>query len=220
MERVAEPEDFGIGRLFEHVRDAVVVADATSERILLWNDGATEIFGYSRDEALAMVLHSLVAPHLVDAHRAGLARYRDSGTGMIVDTGTPIRVEAVRKDGSRLPVELTLSSIRDTPIEGDRLVMALIRDATGQVAAAKLKEAHARQRAALEIHDSIVQGMAVAKAWFEMGDHDRGMEYLSRTLSKAQSMVTDVMDELEDLYGVRPGDFVRSEAATLEIDER
>jgi PAS domain S-box-containing protein len=177
------------------------------------------MLGYSRDEALSMALHELVAPHLVDRHRAGIARYAGSGTGSLVDSGTAVQVEAIRKDGSLLPVDLTLSSVPEAQMGGDRIVMALIRDATEAVAATKLKEALARQRAALEIHDSIVQGMAVSKAWFEMGDHDRGMEYLSRTLTKAQSMVTDVMRELEEHYGVRPGDFVRSAPATLEVNE-
>ncbi len=39
------PQDLGIGRLFERVRDAVIVADAHSGRIVLWNPAATEIFG-------------------------------------------------------------------------------------------------------------------------------------------------------------------------------
>lgn len=219
MPPTAQPEDFGIGRLFQHVRDAVIVADAGSERILLWNDGATEMFGYTREEAIDMPLHTLVAPHLVDAHRAGIQRYRETGTAQIVDTGAALRAVAQKKDGALVPIELTLSSLPDERADNATLLMALIRDATGHIAAERLKEAHARQRSALEIHDSIVQGMAVAKAWFEMGENDRGMEYLSRTLSKAQSMVTTVMDELEDLYGVRPGDFVRSEAATLEIED-
>ncbi len=46
------PQDLGIGRLFENVRDAVIVAEATTGRIVLWNPSATEVFGYSRSEAL------------------------------------------------------------------------------------------------------------------------------------------------------------------------
>ena len=46
------PEDLGIGKLFEKVRDAVVVAEARTQRIVLWNPTATKIFGYSTSEAL------------------------------------------------------------------------------------------------------------------------------------------------------------------------
>jgi hypothetical protein len=30
------PEDLGFGRLFERIRDAVIVADAKTQRIVLW----------------------------------------------------------------------------------------------------------------------------------------------------------------------------------------
>ena len=40
------PQDLGIGNLFEAVRDAVVVADARTGRIVLWNPAASKIFGY------------------------------------------------------------------------------------------------------------------------------------------------------------------------------
>ncbi len=41
------PQDLGIGKLFENVRDAVIVANAETGRIVLWNRAAAEVFGYS-----------------------------------------------------------------------------------------------------------------------------------------------------------------------------
>src|SRR4028118_1747697 len=34
------PEDLGFGKLFERIRDAVIVADAHTQRIILWNPRA------------------------------------------------------------------------------------------------------------------------------------------------------------------------------------
>lgn len=47
------PQDLGIGSLFETVRDAIIVAEAATGRIVLCNPAATEILGYSPEEALA-----------------------------------------------------------------------------------------------------------------------------------------------------------------------
>jgi PAS domain-containing protein len=42
---VRSPSDLGIGQLFETVRDAVVVADADTGRIVLWNPAAALSYG-------------------------------------------------------------------------------------------------------------------------------------------------------------------------------
>jgi PAS domain S-box-containing protein len=111
------PRDLGIGSLFETVRDAVIVAEATEGRILLWNPAAADLFGYSTPEALALRLEDLV-PGLRDA------------VGRYPDPGEPSILPAARKDGGRLEVEMSLSPIR--PVrepEGDgRFLLAIARD--------------------------------------------------------------------------------------------
>jgi PAS domain S-box-containing protein len=216
MNNRARPEQFGIGRLFEHVRDAVIVADAGSERILLWNKGATEMFGYAAAEALELPLHALVAPELVDRHRAGLARYAAEGTGDLVDSGKSYELEALRNDGSKFFVELTLTSVAEPSPGGGRAVMALIRDASDRKAAEKWRTAELSQKRALELHDSVVQLLVVSKAYFDLDDDEAGRAAVEKALQKARAMVGQMMEERESLFGLRPGDFVRSEPASSE----
>ena len=213
------PEDFGIGRLFQQVRDAVIVADSSSERILLWNRGATELFGYTSEEALSMPLHMLVAPELIPRHRAGLARYAETGKGELVDSSEPVEVRAIKKDGSEVFVELTLTSIEVSSRDGGRTVLALIRDSTHRREAARLKEAELQHHAALEIHDTIIQGIVVAKAFLELGEHDRADEALTKTLNSARALVGQLLEEREAIFGLSAGDFVRSTPASLEHGE-
>jgi PAS domain S-box-containing protein len=58
------PQDLGIGRLFERIRDADIVALAPTQRIVLWNPAATNIFGYSASEALELRVEDLVPEYL------------------------------------------------------------------------------------------------------------------------------------------------------------
>jgi PAS domain S-box-containing protein len=59
------PHDLGMGRLFESIRDAVIVADANTGRMVLWNPAAERIFGYSTAEALGMSVERLVPDYLM-----------------------------------------------------------------------------------------------------------------------------------------------------------
>jgi PAS domain S-box-containing protein len=67
--RGVRPQDLGIGSLFERVRDAVAVADAKTQRIVLWNPAAEKMFGYSPSEALEMRVEALVPGSLKARHR-------------------------------------------------------------------------------------------------------------------------------------------------------
>jgi PAS domain S-box-containing protein len=136
MEQV--PEDFGVGRLFWAIREAVIVADAGTGRIALWNPAAEALLGYSAAEALALTVDALVPDRLRDRHRAGFARYDATGHGPLVDAGTPVEVPARRKDGAEVPIELTLTPL-DTA--AGRYVLAFLRDLTERrrVEAARLQ---------------------------------------------------------------------------------
>src|SRR3712207_6249349 len=99
------PRDLGIGKLFERIRDAAIVADAKSQRIFLWNQAATNIFGYSTSEALELRVEDLVPEHLKDRHRAGIARYSETGHGPYIDSPRLLELPALRKGGEEIYVE-------------------------------------------------------------------------------------------------------------------
>src|SRR5579884_570239 len=125
------PQEVGIGQLFWSIRDAVVVADAGTDRIVLWNPAAAEIFGYSEAEALALPLDQLVPEPFKEAHRTGLARYHATGHGRLIDAHTPFEVPALRKTGDEIVIELMLTPIHEALVPG-RFVLAIIRDVTAR----------------------------------------------------------------------------------------
>jgi len=78
---VLSPHDVGIGRLFDRIRDAVVVADAASGRIRLWNPAAEALFGYTVVEALSLNVDVLVPERLRALHHAGIVHFAATGHG-------------------------------------------------------------------------------------------------------------------------------------------
>jgi PAS domain S-box-containing protein len=126
------PEDLGIGKLFERIRDAVIVADAKTQRIVLWNLAAANIFGYSASEALELRIEALVPEPLKDQHRAGIARYAETGHGPYIDSHKLLELPALRKGGEEIWVELSLSPIGpvDDAYGDGRFVLAIVRNVT------------------------------------------------------------------------------------------
>lgn len=121
------PEDFGIGRLFWLTSDAIIGAHVETERIVLWNPAAEEMFGYSSSEAVGMPLVDLVAPELRGAHLSGIGGFRNGEPVRLVGRSR-VEVPGVAKDGRRLELALTLT---DVSSDGSRRhVVALIRDIT------------------------------------------------------------------------------------------
>lgn len=121
------PELFGVGRLFWITSEAIVAADLTTERIVLWNPGAEHLFGYSPEEALGMPLELLVADDLRPAHKAGIRRYGQTGNGALIG-GPPVDVRALTKTGEVRDVALTLTDVSDATSAS--CVLAVIRDVT------------------------------------------------------------------------------------------
>lgn len=124
-----EPRQLGLGELFFRTHDAILVAEATAGRIVVWNDAAVRVFGYTAEEAIGMLVEELVPETERARHRAGLSRYGKSGGGTIIDSQSPIEWVAVHKDGRSVWIEMTLSSL---PVSGQpgRYAMAVVRDCT------------------------------------------------------------------------------------------
>src|SRR5262249_53186944 len=90
--------------------DAVVGMDA-SGAVIDWNPQAQATLGWTREEALGKKLASLIIPpELREQHERGLERYLETGQGPMLNRR--VEVEALRKDGSPLPVELAITVVK------------------------------------------------------------------------------------------------------------
>ena len=125
--QAARPEDFGIGRFFYEMRDAVVVADVATQKIILWNPAAEKILGYGHEEAQGMLVEELVPQELRALHRTGISRYAKTRKGELVDAHRAVELQAIHKNGDILDIELVFAPLDRGPSEGV-FVAAFIRD--------------------------------------------------------------------------------------------
>jgi PAS domain S-box-containing protein len=133
--------------------DAVVGMDSGG-RVTFWNHRAETMFGWSAPETLGReVAELIVPPEYRQGHRQGLLRFLATGEGAVI--GRRIELSALRRDGSRFPVELTVTAVRD----GEAVFFnAVIADLTERhAAAASAIRARALQAAADERYRALVE---------------------------------------------------------------
>lgn len=106
-------------------RDAIIMIDHRG-RISFWNEAAEHIFGWKEDEALGSELHLVLMP--VSYHGAyllGMQHFRDYGTGNAI--GKTHEFQAMRKDKTEIPVEVSLSAVQ---LKGQWHAVGIVRDIT------------------------------------------------------------------------------------------
>jgi PAS domain S-box-containing protein len=125
--------------LTEAANDAIVTADVEG-RIITWNSAAERLFGYGRDEALGMTLETIIPQRFRTAHRTGMHRVATGGPHHVI--GKTAELSALRKDGSELPVELSLATWSH---DGERFFTGILRDISERMRAREELEAAAER---------------------------------------------------------------------------
>jgi PAS domain S-box-containing protein len=108
--------------LLEAAPDAIIETDAEG-RIVLLNRGTEKMFGYSREELLGAPVEMLVPDAARSRHHEHREKYRAHPSTRPMGIG--LTLEGRKKDGSRIPVEISLSPVESE--DGFR-VTAIIRD--------------------------------------------------------------------------------------------
>jgi PAS domain S-box-containing protein len=107
--------------------DGIVSIDDERQRIVLFNDGAEKIFGYTRDEVIGKPVDILIP----ERFRARHAReVRAFATGPVCARGIRAReaeLFGLRKNGEEFPIQAAISNLE---LEGHRLLTIMLRDVT------------------------------------------------------------------------------------------
>jgi len=108
-EALLESEEMARG-IIETALDAFIQMDEDG-RVIGWNPQAEALFGWSRDEVIGKALGDLIVPERLRArHTAGVARFLQGGGSTIL--GKRIEMDALRRDGTEIKVELKVTALR------------------------------------------------------------------------------------------------------------
>lgn len=111
-----------IRSVINNLNDGLIIANRDGT-IQLFNKGAEKIFGYGAEEVLDSPIAVLMDETSKAKHDAGFARFRK--TQKISPNNTLVEVVGTKKDGSPVPIELTLTQMEQ---RGEVLVIGLVRD--------------------------------------------------------------------------------------------
>ena len=80
----------------------------SSGRVLTWNRGAERLFGWTADEMVGRPLTVIIPERFRALHHDGIARVRRTGTSKLA--GKVVELAGLRRDGSELPIELSIGT--------------------------------------------------------------------------------------------------------------
>lgn len=165
-------------------QDAILMMD-NEGKITYWNRAAENIFGYSEQEVVGQALHELLAPErFLVSYRKGFSRFRESGEGAAV--GKMTELSGLRKDGTELPIELSLSAVQRN---GQWYAIGIIRDISERKHA---EEALKRSNRALKTLSA--GNIALVQAT----DEDKLLQAITNVIVKQAGYVQAAVDYAED----------------------
>jgi two-component system, cell cycle sensor histidine kinase and response regulator CckA len=122
-EAALRTSEAGLKAIIDAALDAVITMDGGGV-IRSWSPQAERMFGWAAAEAVGQRLATtIIPPRYRDAHERGLERFLATGEGPVLNRR--IEISGLRRDGSEIPVELTITPVR---LGGAWAFSAFLRD--------------------------------------------------------------------------------------------
>ncbi len=182
--------------IFDHQRDAVMLVDQTTTRLVDVNDAAARMYGYPRDDMIGMDATRLG----VDPDEWTAAVTRDLA-GSRDEPRRAARVH-VRSDGREFPVETTRASFA---LEGNAVLLVMVRDVTEIEQARRVLEHEATHDVLTDLPNRRLFQDLTERALARRERHDEALAVLFVDLDRFKAV--------NDTFGHEVGDKVLQETA-------
>jgi len=176
---------------------------------------ATEI---GRDPGLCASAICQVEPWLVNDAQVDLRTVDNplvaGELGLRFYLGVPLMTAGGFNFGTLNVIDFEPREVTDAEVQTLKDLAAIVVDELEVRIAVRTKLEERRQRA-LELHDDVVQGLALAHLALQAGQEEQARTAIATTLRAAQAIVAEQLESAGDRGKLLPGDLVRATPASV-----
>jgi PAS domain S-box-containing protein len=229
-EKLLESSEARLRGILDSAMDAIITVD-DRQRVMLYNDAAEAMFGWSREEANGAPLSMFIPERFRSAHGNHVELFGKTGTTSRRMGGLLRVVTGLRRNQEEFPIDASISQIET---DGARFYTVILRDVTARFqaiealrkskqelqelgAAAHLTREQEKSRIARELHDELGQLLTMLQmdvAWCKdkapAGDAsfaaklDRMSTLLKSTIGATRRIASDLRPLMLDDLGLVP----------------
>ena len=197
------------------IADDAIISMNGHQEIVLFNQGAERIFGYSFADVIGQSLNLLLPARFIDVHRQhvdAFARSADVARKM----GERHEISGRRADGTEFPAEASISKL---VVDDEVIFTVILRDITARKQAEDRLRASLREKEILlqELHHRVKNNLQVIKSLLRLQAHSVRDPALRELFRDSQNRVHAMALVHEQLYRAHDLDHIDFTAYLREL---